>query len=207
MNEGGGLMVIKSLGLQPYDRIWQQMQTFTAERTDETPDEIWLLEHEPVYTQGQAGKAEHLLQTTHIPVIQTDRGGQITYHGPGQLIAYILVNLSRRKLGVRPLVSRIEQAVIATLASLSIQAKTRCDAPGVYVNEQKICSLGLRIRRGCSYHGLALNVNMDLTPFQWINPCGFKDLKMVQISDLVPPPDFLTLQDRLARALEEHISR
>ena len=154
-------------------------------RDDTTPDEIWLVEHLPVFTQGQAGKAEHLLMTGDIPVIQSDRGGQVTYHGPGQQVMYVLLNLKRRKLGVRELVTLLEQTVVNTLAEYGIDAHPRADAPGVYVGEMKICSLGLRIRKGCSFHGLALNINMDLTPFQRINPCGYAGMEMTQMRQWV----------------------
>jgi len=161
------------------------MHDFTDSRTDATADEIWLVEHLPVFTQGQAGKAEHLLMTGDIPVIQSDRGGQVTYHGPGQQVMYVLLNLKRRKLGVRELVTLLEQTVVNTLAEFAIDAHPRADAPGVYVGEMKICSLGLRIRKGCSFHGLALNINMDLSPFQRINPCGYAGMEMAQMSQWV----------------------
>jgi len=161
------------------------MHDFTDMRDDTTPDEIWLVEHLPVFTQGQAGKAEHLLMTGDIPVIQSDRGGQVTYHGPGQQVMYVLLNLKRRKLGVRELVTLLEQTVVNTLAEYGIDAHPRADAPGVYVGEMKICSLGLRIRKGCSFHGLALNINMDLTPFQRINPCGYAGMEMTQVRQWV----------------------
>ena len=156
-----------------------------TKRDDSTPDEIWLVEHLPVFTQGQAGKAEHLLMTGDIPVIQSDRGGQVTYHGPGQQVMYVLLNLKRRKLGVRELVTLLEQTVVNTLAEYGIDAHPRADAPGVYVGEMKICSLGLRIRKGCSFHGLALNINMDLAPFQRINPCGYAGMEMTQMRQWV----------------------
>lgn len=161
------------------------MHDFTDMRDDTTPDEIWLVEHLPVFTQGRAGKAEHLLMTGDIPVIQSDRGGQVTYHGPGQQVMYVLLNLKRRKLGVRELVTLLEQTVVNTLAEYGIDAHPRADAPGVYVGEMKICSLGLRIRKGCSFHGLALNINMDLTPFQRINPCGYAGMEMTQMRQWV----------------------
>lgn len=161
------------------------MHDFTDMRDDTTPDEIWLVEHLPVFTQGRAGKAEHLLMTGDIPVIQSDRGGQVTYHGPGQQLMYVLLNLKRRKLGVRELVTLLEQTVVNTLAEYGIDAHPRADAPGVYVGEMKICSLGLRIRKGCSFHGLALNINMDLTPFQRINPCGYAGMEMTQMRQWV----------------------
>jgi lipoyl(octanoyl) transferase len=176
-------VIVKQLGLVEYEPTWRAMQAFTDARTDETPDEIWLLEHPPVFTQGQAGKPEHVLQVTNIPIVPIDRGGQVTYHGPGQLVAYLMIDLRRRKLGVRELVRRIEQAIIDLLAERGITAYGKVDAPGVYVDEAKIASLGLRIRNGCSYHGLALNVDMDLTPFSYINPCGYVGLAVTQLKD------------------------
>lgn len=178
-------ILVRHLGLQPYEPVSQAMHDFTDSRDDTTPDEIWLVEHLPVFTQGQAGKAEHLLMTGDIPVIQSDRGGQVTYHGPGQQVMYVLLNLKRRKLGVRELVTLLEQTVVNTLAEYGIDAYPRADAPGVYVGEMKICSLGLRIRKGCSFHGLALNINMDLTPFQRINPCGYAGMEMTQMRQWV----------------------
>ena len=178
-------ILVRHLGLQPYEPVSQAMHHFTDSRDDTTLDEIWLVEHLPVFTQGQAGKAEHLLMTGDIPVIQSDRGGQVTYHGPGQQVMYVLLNLKRRKLGVRELVTLLEQTVVNTLAEYGIDAHPRADAPGVYVGEMKICSLGLRIRKGCSFHGLALNINMDLTPFQRINPCGYAGMEMTQMRQWV----------------------
>ncbi len=178
-------ILVRHLGLQPYEPVSQAMHDFTDSRDDSTPDEIWLVEHLPVFTQGQAGKAEHLLMTGDIPVIQSDRGGQVTYHGPGQQVMYVLLNLKRRKLGVRELVTLLEQTVVNTLAEYGINAHPRADAPGVYVGEMKICSLGLRIRKGCSFHGLALNINMDLAPFQRINPCGYAGMEMTQMRQWV----------------------
>ncbi|EMJ0104428.1 TPA: lipoyl(octanoyl) transferase LipB [Enterobacter cloacae] len=178
-------ILVRHLGLQPYEPVSQAMHDFTDSRDDTTPDEIWLVEHLPVFTQGQAGKAEHLLMTGDIPVIQSDRGGQVTYHGPGQQVMYVLLNLKRRKLGVRELVTLLEQTVVNTLAEYGIDAHPRADAPGVYVGEMKICSLGLRIRKGCSFHGLALNINMDLKPFQRINPCGYAGMEMTQMCQWV----------------------
>ncbi|MFZ3388652.1 lipoyl(octanoyl) transferase LipB [Buttiauxella gaviniae] len=175
---------IRQLGLQPYEPISQAMHDFTDTRDETTADEIWLVEHERVFTQGQAGKAEHVLVPGDIPVIQSDRGGQVTYHGPGQQVMYVLLNLKRRKLGVRELVTILEQTVVNTLAELQIEAYPRADAPGVYVDGRKICSLGLRIRKGCSFHGLALNIDMDLSPFLRINPCGYAGLEMTQVSSL-----------------------
>ncbi|MEN3258805.1 lipoyl(octanoyl) transferase LipB [Sodalis endosymbiont of Spalangia cameroni] len=179
-------LVIRQLGLQPYERVSRAMHRFTDERNAASADEIWLVQHPQVFTQGQAGKAEHLLQPGAIPVIQSDRGGQVTFHGPGQQVMYVLLDLRRRRLGVRDLVTLLEQTVIATLARFAISAHARADAPGVYVGADKICSLGLRIRKGCSFHGLALNVAMDLSPFLRINPCGYAGLRMTQVSDLSP---------------------
>nr|WP_315081501.1 lipoyl(octanoyl) transferase LipB [uncultured Kosakonia sp.] len=178
-------ILIRNLGLQPYAPVSQEMHDFTDRRDDDTPDEIWLVEHPPVFTQGQAGKAEHVLAAGDIPVIQSDRGGQVTYHGPGQQVMYVLINLKRRKIGVRELVTLLENTVINTLAQLDIVANARPDAPGVYVDGKKICSLGLRIRKGCSFHGLALNIDMDLAPFMRINPCGYAGMEMTQVSKLV----------------------
>ncbi|EPE2210130.1 lipoyl(octanoyl) transferase LipB [Vibrio parahaemolyticus] len=194
-------LVVKRLGRQDYEPVWKAMHEFTDQRTEETPDEVWLVEHNPVFTQGQAGKAEHLINTGDIPVVQSDRGGQVTYHGPGQLVAYFLINLRRKKLGVRDLVTTIENLVINTLKAYNIDSAARPDAPGVYVDGKKICSLGLRIRKGCSFHGLALNVNMDLTPFLRINPCGYAGMEMVQVSQFNGPSDVETLEKQLIEEL------
>ncbi|QCZ93646.1 lipoyl(octanoyl) transferase LipB [Salinimonas iocasae] len=177
-------LIIRQLGRQPYLPVWQKMQTFTDERQAEHADEIWLVEHDPVFTQGQAGKAEHILMPGDIPVVEVDRGGQVTYHGPGQQVIYLLLDIKRRKLGVRHLVNAMENAVIALLASDGVEAYAKKDAPGVYVDEKKVCSLGLRIRRGCSFHGLALNVAMDLEPFTRINPCGYAGMEMTDTRTL-----------------------
>lgn len=181
---GGERALIRELGRVEYEPTWRAMQDFTARRTPDTLDEIWLLEHPPVYTQGQAGKAEHLIAATDIPVVPIDRGGQITYHGPGQVVAYVLVDLRRRGYGVRELVSRMEQAVIDLLAAQGVIAARRAGAPGVYVDGAKIAALGLRIRHGCTYHGLAFNVDMDLAPFAAINPCGYAGMAVTQCRDL-----------------------
>ncbi len=162
------------------------MHHYTDQRDSLSRDEIWLVEHPAVFTQGQAGKAEHLLMPGDIPVVQSDRGGQVTYHGPGQQVMYVLIDIKRRKLGVRQLVTALEETVIATLAGFGVNARARADAPGVYVGEQKICSLGLRIRKGCSFHGLALNVAMDLAPFSRINPCGYAGMSMTQLQQFQP---------------------
>ncbi|EOW9183052.1 lipoyl(octanoyl) transferase LipB [Vibrio cholerae] len=179
-------LLVRRLGRQDYTPVWQAMHQFTDQRDSTTRDEVWLVEHNPVFTQGQAGKAEHLLNTGDIPVVQSDRGGQVTYHGPGQLVAYFLIDLRRKKLGVRELVTHIENLVIHTLKHYQIESAARPYAPGVYVQNRKICSLGLRIRKGCSFHGLALNIQMDLAPFLRINPCGYAGMEMIQVSDLHP---------------------
>lgn len=176
-------MLVRQLGQQPYEDIWQAMKRFTTLRHQATPDEIWLLEHDPVYTQGQAGKAEHMLRNSPIPLVQSDRGGQITYHGPGQLIAYVLLDLVRLNLGVRTLVCYLEQTVIDLLHDYGVTADRKAGAPGIYVGNKKIASIGLRVKKGCTYHGLALNVDMDLKPFKNINPCGYQEMKMTQIKD------------------------
>ncbi len=185
-------LIIRYLGQQDYEPIWKAMHTFTNERNDNTCDELWLVEHNAVFTQGQAGKEEHILNVGNIPIIKSDRGGQITYHGPGQLIAYVLINLRRKNIGVRELVTLIENTIINTLQNLDIASSARPDAPGVYVNNKKICSLGLRIRKGCSFHGLALNVNMDLSPFLDINPCGYPGMEMIQLYDLLQQDNIAT---------------
>ncbi len=177
-------LVVRHLGTRDYRTVWRAMSNFTDQRTSDTADELWLVEHPPVFTQGQAGKAEHLLMPGDIPVVQVDRGGQVTYHGPGQLVGYPLVDLRRKGIGVRDLVTHTESTIVETLAELGIEAYPKSDAPGVYVDEAKIASLGFRIRKGCSYHGLSLNVDMDLNAFQRINPCGYQGLQMVRTVDL-----------------------
>jgi lipoyl(octanoyl) transferase len=176
--------LIRELGRVEYAPTWRAMQDFTAQRAPDTPDEIWLLEHAPVYTQGQAGKPEHLIAETAIPVVPIDRGGQITYHGPGQVVAYVLVDLRRRGYGIRELVTRMEQAVIDVLAAHGVAAARLAGAPGVYVDGAKIAALGLRVKHGCTYHGLAFNVDMDLAPFATINPCGYEGMRVTQCRDL-----------------------
>ena len=176
-------VVLRDLGRTAYEDVFAAMQAFTQARGPQTEDEIWLTEHFPVFTQGQAGKAEHVLAAGDIPILQSDRGGQVTYHGPGQLTAYLLFDLRRLSLGVRDLVTGIEESMVAVLAQSGITALPRDDAPGVYVRGNKIGSLGLRVRRGCSYHGLSLNVDMDLEPFSRINPCGLLGMQVTQMSD------------------------
>lgn len=177
-------VIVRDLGTQEYRPIWQKMQAFTDVRSSATTDEIWLTEHLPVFTQGQAGKEEHVLFPGDIPVVPVDRGGQVTYHGPGQLMMYILLDIRRRKLGVRHLVTALEECIVLTLSESGIFAYAKKDAPGVYVDEKKVCSVGLRIRKGCSFHGLAFNVNMDLGPFSRINPCGYAGLEMTDSARL-----------------------
>ena len=200
-------MLIKHLGRVEYEPTYQAMVSFTDTRTDETVDELWIVEHPPVFTQGMAGKPEHLLQHSQIPVIQVDRGGQITYHGPGQLVVYTMIDFKRRHITVRDLVSRLENSIIATLAHFGIEAHNDPKRPGVYVGERKIASLGLRIKRGSVYHGLALNINMDLTPFHQINPCGYAGLEMVQMAELVSPtPELNQVADILADHLQQQLT-
>ncbi len=177
--------VLRRLGRVEYEPVWRAMQDFTDRRDESTPDEIWVLQHPPVFTLGQAGRPEHLLAPGEIPVIQVDRGGQVTFHGPGQAVVYPLVDLRRLGIGVRDMVERLEQAVIDVLAHYGIEGAARRDAPGVYVEGAKIAALGLRVRRGCSFHGLAFNIDMNLEPFERINPCGYEGLKVTQLNDLV----------------------
>lgn len=188
-------------GEQAYDPVWQAMKTFTDTRDQDTQDEVWILEHQRVFTQGQAGKPEHLLLTGDIPVIQADRGGQVTYHGPGQITAYILADLKRLELGPRALVDAIETSLVRLLAEYDISAYPKPDAPGVYVGESKIASLGLRIRKGFSFHGLALNVDMDLEPFQRINPCGYAGMNMTHMAEFTSKPDIKVVGQKLVDQL------
>lgn len=199
-------LVVRHLGLVEYQPTLESMRQLTRERDEQTADEIWLLQHPKVFTQGQAGKAEHLLAPGDIPVVQVERGGQVTYHGPGQLVAYLMLDLRRLDLGVRELVTAMEQSLVDLLAGYGIEAAPKADAPGVYVAGDKIASLGLRVSRGCSFHGLALNVDMDMTPFLRINPCGYAGLKMVQMRDLLPaPPAFDEVAQRLEQALRQRL--
>lgn len=196
-------LVIKRLGLVPYSDTIEQMQNFTAARDKHTPDEIWLLEHPAVFTQGQAGKQEHILAAGNIPVIQSDRGGQVTYHGPGQLVCYLLMDIKRKNLGIRDLVTGIERSIIDLLSGFEIEASARREAPGVYVQNSKVAALGLRIRKGCSYHGLSLNVAMDLEPFSRINPCGYAGLEVTDLCQLGVHEDFSSVADKLVKQLLE----
>jgi lipoyl(octanoyl) transferase len=184
MNDNAEVLYLRHLALTEYEPTWRAMQEFTELRDEDTPDELWLLQHHPVYTLGLNGDIRHVIRTTDIPVVKTDRGGQITYHGPGQLIAYVLVDLRRKNLGVRGLVSALENAVIGLLKQYGITGQARRDAPGVYVEGRKIASLGLRVRKGCSYHGLSLNVSSDLSPFSAINPCGYAGLEVTSLTAL-----------------------
>lgn len=201
----GSNIKIRYTGLADYLSMWQAMKDFTASRAQNTPDEIWLLQHPPVYTQGIAGKPEHLLHNDGIIVIRTDRGGQITYHGPGQIIAYLLLDMRRRKLGVRELVRKMEGAVVDLLQDYYIDAEGQVDAPGVYVDGAKIAALGLKIKNGYCYHGLALNVDMDLSPFAAINPCGYSGLRITQTRDLGVPDGLETLSSKLVDKLQARL--
>lgn len=192
-------------GLQPYEPVWRAMQAYTERRDEHAADEIWLLQHEPVFTLGRNAKPEHLLNTGDYPVVQIDRGGQVTYHGPGQLVAYLLIDLRRRKMGVREFVNAMEQSVIGVLAEYGIQAAARPDAPGVYVDGAKIAALGLRIRQGRAYHGLSFNLDMDLAPFARINPCGYADLPVTQLRDLLGGLDWQEVESKLLRQLQSNL--
>ncbi len=196
-------LLVKQLGLQPYEIIWEAMRNYTEQRDQESQDQLWLLEHPPVFTLGQAGRPEHLIDPGGIPIIRTDRGGQVTYHGPGQLVAYLLLDLRRAKLGIRALVSLLEQTVIALLADHGVHAVARPDAPGVYVDDRKIAALGLRVRKGCSLHGLSLNIDMDLEPFSRINPCGYPGLAVTQLADLIDSADLPSI----GRAFSRHLAQ
>lgn len=199
-------LVIRDLGIQDYTTVWQAMQQFTDTRTGATADELWLLEHHSVFTQGQAGKEEHLLFPGEIPVVKVDRGGQVTYHGPGQLVVYVLLDLKRRNLGVRALVTLIEQVLVQLLQPYGINAYAKADAPGVYVDEAKIASLGLRVRKGCTFHGLALNVAMDLTPFSRINPCGYAGMRMIQCKDIGGPQSIAEAKQRIVQCFQQALN-
>ncbi|MBI2379634.1 MAG: lipoyl(octanoyl) transferase LipB [Gammaproteobacteria bacterium] len=199
-------ITVRQLGRQDYVPVWQAMSAYTDTRGPDAPDEFWFVEHERVFTQGQAGKAEHLLFPGDIPVVQVDRGGQVTYHGPGQQVVYFLLDLRRKSLGVRELVSKIEQAIVDTLKHYGIAGAPRADAPGVYVADgSKICSLGLRIRRGCSFHGLAFNIGMDLEPFSRINPCGYAGLAMTQLSAQGGPDSLAAVEPVLLAQLMNNL--
>lgn len=198
---------VRRLGLVEYLPTWQAMRDFTAQRGPDTPDELWLLEHPPVYTLGLAGKPEHLLRATEIPLVATDRGGQITYHGPGQIVAYLLLDLQRHGIGVKALVNLLEQTVIELLAEYGVSGERREKAPGVYVNGAKIAALGLKVKSAGSYHGLALNVDMDLAPFAAINPCGYEGLRVTQTRDEGIAEDIEVLGEKLVQRLQENLER
>jgi len=200
----GNRILLRRLGLADYEPVWRAMQKFTDQRSPDTPDELWLVQHPPVFTQGQAGKAEHLLAPGQIPVVQVDRGGQVTYHGPGQIVAYPLVDIRRSDFGVRDFVHRIEESIILVLAHYGVTGERIAGAPGIYVDGAKIASLGLRVRLGRSFHGLSLNVDMDLEPFQRINPCGYVGLRVTQLSDHVRAP-LCEVENRLAAALARQL--
>jgi lipoyl(octanoyl) transferase len=198
-------VIVRQLGLVAYEPTWRAMQEFTAQRTADTADEIWLCQHPPVFTLGLAGKPEHLLRDIGVPVVKIDRGGQITYHGPGQLVAYLLLDLKRRGLTVKSLVRRMEQAAIDLLAGHGIGAARLAGAPGVYVNGAKIAALGLKVKNGCCYHGLALNVAMDLSPFEAINPCGYEGMAVTQVADFVPDISPEQVATTLVEQLEKNL--
>lgn len=200
-------IVVKRLGRVDYAPTFQAMQDFTASRSEATADELWIVEHPPVYTLGQAGKPEHILRDVGIPLVKIDRGGQVTYHGPGQVVIYLLLDLPRLKIKVRELVTAIEQAVIDLLAEYDVQAERRDGAPGVYVGDAKVAALGLRIRNGCSYHGVSLNVDMDLYPFTAINPCGYAGLKVIQTRDLGIPLSVHDAGEQLSRHLLQQLDK
>ena len=195
-------LIVRYLGRRDYVPVWQAMKQFTAERNEQTLDEIWMVEHPPVFTQGQAGKPEHVLLPGDIPVIKVDRGGQVTYHGPGQLVFYFLIDVRRKRSGPRAMVAALENATIAMLAQYGISATNKPDAPGVYVNGAKIASLGLRFRKMCSYHGLSLNADMDLEPFNRINPCGYPGLDVVDMAALLGRIDIVNVRQRLLDCLQ-----
>ncbi len=208
MAEHTNTLIFKDLGTADYVATWEAMKDFTIARDAGCQDECWFLQHPPVFTLGQAGREEHVLDAHDIPLVKTDRGGQVTYHGPGQLVAYLLLDIRRRSMGIRELVDLIENSLVALLATYDIQAHTRRDAPGVYVGEDKIAALGLRINNGRSYHGFSLNVDMDLTPFDYINPCGYAGLRATQIRDLVPGASDKLLEEtrqRLQQVLAESL--
>lgn len=199
-------MIVRSLGRQDYEPLWRQMQQFTADRDAATEDELWFTEHPPVYTLGLNASKEHLLNPGEIPVVQVDRGGQVTYHGPGQLMIYPLLDLKRAGLGVRDLVTALEHCVVDLLHEFGFDSIARKDAPGVYVNTKKIASVGLRIRRGASYHGMALNIDVDLEPFSRINPCGFSDLEVTDLRALGVAHERQVIQDKVEQHLRRHLS-
>ncbi len=198
---------IKHLGLRDYTEVWEEMRDFTENRTEQTPDELWLLQHNPVFTLGLAGKREHLLNPGLISVVQSDRGGQVTYHGPGQLVVYVMYDLLRSGMGVRRMVEQLQDAVICLLSSYDVEAHTQPKAPGVYVDNRKIAALGLRVRQGRSFHGLSLNVDMDLEPFSRINPCGYPGMQVTQIKDLGIKTTLEQVSTQLCTAIEDRLKK
>lgn len=192
---------VKNLGLSDYQPTWQAMKDFTQSRNENNKDELWIVEHPPVYTLGRNGKEEHILNETEIPIVKVDRGGQVTYHGPGQLVIYLLIDLQRRQLGIRQLVTLIEESIIHLLAGYGVQAKSNKDAPGVYIEGRKIAALGLRVSKGKTTHGLSLNIDMDMSPYQNINPCGYENMEVIQCVDLGIKDNFLVIGDKLTREL------
>lgn len=195
-------LIVRHLGQQPYESVWHDMQRFTEQRDKDTCDEIWVVQHLPVFTLGKSGKTEHLLDTADIPVVQVDRGGQVTYHGPGQLVIYVLLDIHRLKLGVRELVTALETGVINLLSDYGIKAESKTEAPGVYIEGRKIAALGLRVRKGYCFHGLAFNVDMDLEPFSRINPCGHEGLEVTQLSDFIDDIDFDIITAKLLEQIK-----
>ena len=198
-------LTVRQLGLTDYQSAWQDMQAFTDNRNENTPDELWFLEHPPVFTLGRNGKQQHLHHTGDIPVIRADRGGQVTYHGPGQLIIYLMIDIKRRSLGVRKLVTLIEKSIIDTLQEYQLSGSAKKAAPGVYIGNAKIAALGLRIRKGCSFHGLSLNIDMNLAPFKQINPCGYKNLEVIQLSDYIESIELSQVQRQLTAHLVKNL--
>lgn len=197
---------IEDLGTQEYTKVWKKQKAYTHQRDYQSSDQIWHLQHEPVFTLGQAGKPEHILKKSNIPIVHSDRGGQVTYHGPGQLVIYLLCNLPRKNLGVRAFVTILEQSVQSLLEQYEIQSATRLDAPGVYINNEKICSVGIRVRQGNTYHGLSLNIDMDLDPFTHINPCGYTDMKVTQLKQHYHNANFTQVKNALLEILCEKLT-
>lgn len=195
--------MVRYMGTQAYETVWRQMQAFTLDRTETSKDELWVLQHEPVFTLGQAGLSEHILNAHNIPIVKSDRGGQVTYHGPGQLVIYLMIDVRRKNFGVRHLVDLIEHSIISVLAEYGVRGETKARAPGVYVDNKKIAALGLRIKKGCSYHGLSFNIDMDLKPFSYINPCGYVGLETTQLLDLVEQPSAQLFKETQARLVKD----
>ena len=200
------LLTFRNIGFRPLPDVWEEMKKFTDERNRKTQDEVWLVEHPPIYTLGLNSNPDHVLEASNIPVLKIDRGGQVTYHGPGQLIAYVMLDLHRSRSSIRSIVEALEAAVIRTVSVYGIEAQGRRDAPGVYVGDKKLAAIGLRVRRHCTYHGLAVNVNMDLTPYERINPCGFEGLEVVQLSDLCHGIDISRVRKDLEIMLRASLS-